>query len=307
MMMPTTSFGSDLFGAGDSASRGRHASNRDVILSQSGPDIRLSVAKESHMLAVVLQNGSEVGAFATTVDFYRYREPYPPEFFQKLAGQIKLTRQSRMLDVACGPGNLAIGFARFVGSCTAIDVEPEMLDAARQAAAQAAVNVEFRQVPIQKFDRESGAYDLVTVGRALHWLPREETLAVFDRIVAPDGHIAICASTAAEGQADDWVAAYKRVRKTWASDPDESRYKIDLDQWFAPSRFRRAEDIAVEHRHRISIDELILRALSFSTTSPAVVGDQRPQFEAELRAALEPFAGRGDIEERLTVKATIFR
>jgi SAM-dependent methyltransferase len=66
-----------------------------------------------------------MGRFASTVEFYaRYREPYPPEFFQKVAEQIGLRGDETLLDVGCGPGMLAIGFAPFVGSCTGLDPEP---------------------------------------------------------------------------------------------------------------------------------------------------------------------------------------
>ena len=63
-----------------------------------------------------------MGRFASTVEFYaRYREPYPPEFFEKIAEQISLRGDETLLDVGCGPGMLAIGFAPFVGSCTGLD------------------------------------------------------------------------------------------------------------------------------------------------------------------------------------------
>jgi SAM-dependent methyltransferase len=79
-----------------------------------------------------------MGRFASTVEFYsRYREPYPPKFFQKVAEEIGLRGNETLLDVGCGPGMLAIGFAPFVGSCTGLDPEPGMLAAARSAAAEA--------------------------------------------------------------------------------------------------------------------------------------------------------------------------
>jgi hypothetical protein len=103
-----------------------------------------------------------------------------------------------------------------------------------------------------------------------------------------------------------WLGKFKEIRNAWASEPDESRYKIDMDGWFAPSRFRRIDDIAVEHRHSVTVPELICRALSFSTTSPAVIGERRTQFEAELKAALAPFAQDGVVEEEVVAKATVF-
>ncbi|HEX4751117.1 MAG TPA: class I SAM-dependent methyltransferase [Bryobacteraceae bacterium] len=245
-----------------------------------------------------------MGRFASTVDFYAYREPYPCVFFEEVARRLKLTKQTRLLDVGCGPGNLVIGLASFVGSCSAIDIEPDMLDAARENAARAGVAVTFLQMSIDDMHGPPSAFDLITIGRALHWLPRKETLTVFNRILAEQGHIAICGASGSE-IANAWMADYRDVRKAWSCDPDESRYKIDFEKWFEGSRFRKVEEIAVPYAHQVTVSDLVKRALSFSTTSTEVIGDRRSQFEAEIEAALAPFARGGRLEEQLTIKATV--
>ncbi|MGA7414941.1 MAG: class I SAM-dependent methyltransferase [Bryobacteraceae bacterium] len=247
-----------------------------------------------------------MGRFETTVDFYRHREPYPPEFFKTVAAHMALTKQTRLLDVGCGPGSLAIGFAPFVGRCTAIDPEPAMLRAARAAAAETGVAVTFIETKIEDLDCDYASFDLVTIGRALHWFSRESALTVLERIVAPGGRIAICGSAVTDAPVNAWAGRFKEVRSSWSPDYHESRYRPDLDQWFAPSRFRKADEIRIEHRHRVGIPELISRAVSFSITSPAVLGDRQPRYEAEIQAAVEPFASAGVVDEELAVTATIF-
>ncbi len=248
-----------------------------------------------------------MGRFETAVEFYRYREPYPQAFFESVAAGVGLTRATRLLDAGCGPGNLVIGFAPFVGSCTAVDREPEMLRAARTAAAQAGLAISFIQTGIEDLDCGPASFDLVTIGRALHWLPRQATLNVLERVIAPEGRIAVCGSAASEAEVNAWVPKFKETRRRWASDPDQSRYMVDRDEWFAPSRFRKVKEIAVKHRQRITVAELIGRALSFSITSPAVLGGRRQQFEEEMRAALEPYARGGALEEEVVAKAMVFK
>jgi len=245
-----------------------------------------------------------MGRFETTVDFYHFREPYPPEFFSTVAARLALKPQTKLLDVACGPGNLALGFAPLVGACTALDIEPEMLRAASSAAAAANLKITFIEQPIEHLS--SGSFDFITIGRALHWLPREATLAVFERILTPAGHIAICGSISNDSPATPWFAKFREVRKAWSTDPDESRYQVDLNQWFEPSCFRKCDDILVTHRHRISIAELVGRGLSYSTNSPAALGARRPQFEAAIESAVAPYATDGILDEELLVKATVF-
>lgn len=246
-----------------------------------------------------------MGRFEAPVEFYRFREPYPAAFFESVAGQLGLNRRTRLLDVGCGPGILAIGFAPFVGSTTAIDPEPAMLRAAKVAAAHAHVRIEFFETGIEDLRVREASFDFVTIGRALHWLNRDRAIAVLDRIVAPGGQIAICGSSPNDAPVNGWAAKFKEVRKAWASEPEESRYRIDMDAWFSASRFRKADEIVVHHRHKFTVEELVGRALSFSITSAAVLGERRPQFEAAIRAAVEPFARDGMLDEEVAAKATI--
>ncbi len=224
-------------------------------------------------------------------------------FFAAAASQLRLTTHTRMLDVGCGPGNLAIGFASFLGFCEAVDIEPEMLRVARENATRAGVAVTFYQLPIEELNPGPSSLDLITIGRAIHWLNREATLSVFERAVAQGGRIAVCNSAPVDAP---WVRKFKEVRRAWSSDSDESRYRPNLDLWFAPSRFRKVEEISVTQQNPVTIDDLVNRGLSFSVTSPLVLGERRPRFEAQMRSALQEFASNGVIEEQVTAKAIVF-
>jgi hypothetical protein len=66
-----------------------------------------------------------MGRFASTIEYYaRYRKSYPPEFFRKAAEEIGLCGDETLLDVDCGPGILAFGFAPVVGGCSGLDPVP---------------------------------------------------------------------------------------------------------------------------------------------------------------------------------------
>ncbi len=247
-----------------------------------------------------------MGRFETAADFYHFREPYPTRFFESVSARLQLTQSTRMLDVGCGPGNLAIGFAPLVGPATAIDVEPDMLRVARTAAADARVSIVFQQTRVEDLTAAAGSFDFVTIGRALHWLSPAETLAVLERVVAPGGRIAICRSSPASAPANAWHEKFRQLRRTWSSDPDESRYRPDLTRWFAASRFRQVDEISAVETHTIAIPDLVGRGLSFSVTSPAVLGERRAQFEKAIEDAMKPLAKDGLIEEELLATATVF-
>jgi len=249
-----------------------------------------------------------VGRFDSTVEFYaKYREPYPAEFFRHAAEKLGLRGTERLLDAGCGPAPLAIGFAPYVGCCVALDPERDMIAAARSEADKSGVRLELIQGRIEELPAEPGEFHLVTVGRALHWFDRDRALETLDRIVAPGGAIAICAALSSRGPVNPWAAKFHEVRLAWASNPDETCYRIDFDQWFAGSRFHGVDRIQVIERRQITVRDLVHRALSMSTTSPAVLGDRRAEFEAAMAAGLEPFSTDGTLEETIVAGAYIAR
>jgi SAM-dependent methyltransferase len=246
-----------------------------------------------------------MGRFASTVPFYaRCREPFPPAFFFTVAESLALRRDMRLLDAGCGPGLLAIGFRPYVGSCVGVDPEPGMIRAAQAAASEAGVQVRLIEGRLEDLSETLETFDLVTIGRALHWMNRAGTLRVLDRVLAAGGAIISCGSKV---EANPWLKAYEEIRSAWASDQDERRYQIDHDAWFAGSRFRVVDGITVRHHHRVTVDDLIGRALSKSNTSPETLGGRQHPFEAALTEVLKPFAADGFLDEEIVSVATVIR
>jgi ubiquinone/menaquinone biosynthesis C-methylase UbiE len=248
-----------------------------------------------------------MGRFATTVPYYsRYREPYPPAFFTTIANRLKFTGRERLGDIGCGPAPLALGFAGYVASCTAIDPEPAMLAEAREQATEAGISLNFIEARIEQLPETLEPFDIVTIGRALHWMEPQATLRVLERLVAKGGSILICGASPPPGPGNPWLEPYNEVRNRWVDHCGEERYSADAEQRFAGSRFRFVEKIVVTTIHPVSIDELIRRSLSRSTTSPQVVGVRMAEFEQALAAAVRPFAIDGVLREEIHASARIF-
>ncbi len=189
-----------------------------------------------------------------------------------------------LLDIGCGPGLLAIGFAPFLGSCTGLDAESAMIEAAKVAAAEAGVALSLIHGRIEEFPTTQ-TYDDITIGRALHWLERSATLAVLEQILAPEsGRILICRASSTETPETPWVKSYEQVRRAWASGPEEKHYRIDPKEWFADSCFRALGETSVAERRQVTVADLIGRALSKSNSSPEIIGKERARFEEEITA-----------------------
>jgi SAM-dependent methyltransferase len=248
-----------------------------------------------------------MGRFASTVPYYsRYREPYPRAFFETIARRLQFSRRERLGDIGCGPAPLALGFAPYVGSCTGVDPEPAMLAEARKEASEAAISLGLIEARIEQLPEELEPFDIVTIGRALHWMEPQETLRVLNRIVAEDGWIIVCGATPPPGPANPWLEPYNEVRSRWVDHRGEERYSADAEARFAGSRFGFVERIVVPTTRPVTIEELVARSLSRSTTSPQVLAERLTEFEHALADAVRPFASDGVLQEEIHASARLF-
>ncbi|MGH7077390.1 MAG: class I SAM-dependent methyltransferase [Acetobacteraceae bacterium] len=143
--------------------------------------------------------------FITAAGHYRAgRVPYPPALIRRVAEAVGLRDADRVLDLGCGPGQLAIGFGYFAGDVIGLDPEPGMLAAATAAALGLTPNVQFRQGSSYSLAATLGRFRLVTMGRSFHWMDRAATLERLDQLIERDGAVALFHDTHLEVPENDW-------------------------------------------------------------------------------------------------------
>ena len=244
-----------------------------------------------------------MGRFASTVAYYESaRPPYGAAFFSAVAQQLGFDRTQRLLDVGAGPGILAIGFAPYCREVVGVDPEPGMVEAARAAAAHARVAVRFIEGRFEDVAGKLVAFDIISIGRAIHWLDPEPARAALDRALAPRGRVLVCGATSAKDGRNPWLEAFNAVRDRWKGD----RPSRDHHTFFADGLFARTGTIRVEGTHTVPVERLVERVLSMSTSSSDRLGDEVPAMKSAMREALAPFAADGMIEDIVEARAEVF-
>ena len=71
--------------------------------------------------------------------------------------------------------------------------------------------------------------------------------------------------------------------------------------------FHLAETIRVETTHEVGINDLAQRVLTFSSSSPAALGDKVDAMLADVEARLSPLSHSGRVTEILVSAADIIR
>jgi hypothetical protein len=71
--------------------------------------------------------------------------------------------------------------------------------------------------------------------------------------------------------------------------------------------FRVAETVRVETTHEVGVSDLAQRVLTFSSSSPAALGDKMDAMLTDIEARLFPFSHSGSVTETVVSAADIIR
>ncbi len=248
--------------------------------------------------------------FRTTVPFYaRFRPRYPDELNVQVAARCHLNGSGRLLDLGCGPGFIAIAMARYFAEVVGVDPEPLMLEAARHEAEAAGVAVNLILGSSATIGAHLGKFRMAAMGRSFHWMDRDATLVTLDSMIDRGGAIALFGEHLIDAPENGWRRGWEIVARKWADgahrrhwrNPDWERH----DTVLARSAFNRIERITFRYRRTSTIDELVGRAYSMSSTSPAVIGDRKDEFERELKSALTDISPSGTFDELVEAEAML--
>lgn len=229
--------------------------------------------------------------FDSAVDHYvEARLPYAPKLISWLA-QDTGTEGRNVLDLGCGPGLIANAIAPFAGTVLGLDPSPNMIAAAQAVAAP---NARFEVGSSEDLSAARAPLQLVTMGRAFHWMNRAQTLDDLDGLIAPGGAIALINDRPAKVPMNAWFDAANAVSKSFAVLDDYNQHRAS-DDWvpheevLARSAFDEMRSISVYQTHQWTFEKFLRFTLSRSGTTEALLGDAGADMEAALHDALAPF------------------
>lgn len=241
------------------------------------------------------------------------RPAYPEKLITTVAALCDLPASGRVLDLGCGPGQLALAFASRAGSVIALDPEPEMLALCQtQVAAKGYSHVETRLGSSQDLDAGFGELDLVVIGRAFHWMDRLATLRQLDVLIKPGGAIALFGDQHPKLPANAWMDIFDEIVDRYAA-ADAGRSLRKSPAWIRheavllDSAFCQLERHTVFATQELGFDRIVDRALSRSSTSSARLGKEADRMIAELRRHLFTDGIERPLTEIVEVEALIAR
>lgn len=239
----------------------------------------------------------------TAAYYDRYRPGYPQSLFDDLRGRLPLTGGGRLLDLACGTGQVALPLARDFAEVVAVDQEPGAVTWGRRKA-QAAGLTHVRWITgAAETVAVDGRFELVSIGNAFHRLQRRRVARRLLDWLQPGGGVALLwADTPAQGKQrwqqelaavfEEWLtkAGTRELipagwQETMATEPPETVLRDAGLTYLGRFKFTATQTWTVE--------SLIGFAYSTSILSRRALGDASATFERELAERLSPLATDG--------------
>jgi SAM-dependent methyltransferase len=254
------------------------------------------------------------------------RMAYPVALGEAIRDELGLDGRGRLLDVGCGPGSLTLLLAPYFAEAVGVDADGEMVEvAASRAAEQNLSTVKWRRMRAEELPGELGTFQVVSFAQSFHWMNQE---LVADRVrgmLEPEGawvHVGATTHRGIEGTQE-----LAHPRPPWAAIDELVRRYLGpvrrAGQSVLPTGTRPGEEVVmraagyrgptrvvvggneVEER---TVDEVVAAVFSLSSSTPHLLGEELPAFEADLRELLTKAADNGLFsEQRREIEAVIWR
>ena len=144
-----------------------------------------AVSPEMKTLKSKLKTTWEAGDFSEVA---KHIETVAEQFVDRL----DITPGMKVLDVACGSGNLAVIAAKKGAEVTGIDIADNLIEAAKKRAAAEGLDIKFEQGDAEAMPYEDDSFDLVMTMFGAMFAPRPDvTAAELVRVCKPGGIIAM--------------------------------------------------------------------------------------------------------------------
>lgn len=232
----------------------------------------------------------------TAADYDNYRLPYPRALLDDLCRRAGVGGGGRLLDLACGTGQVAFGLAGSFDEVWAVDQEAESVAFGRaKSDAQGVTTI--RWIASTAEDAAvDGPFDLITVGNAFHRVRRSVVAARITSWLSPDRCVALLWGGIPSAGECPWQVEMSRVLETWMNrvgtadrlppgwaDAMESEPHAQV---LVRAGLSYVGEFTFAVEHEWTVESLVGFAYSTSMLNRHALGDHAAAFEADLAARL---------------------
>ena len=239
-----------------------------------------------------------------TARFYdQFRPPYPDTLFGDLRARLPVTGRGRLLDRACGTGQVAVPLAQDFVETIALDLEPETIAFARDKHGEPGPSRIRWSVGAAETAPVDGPFELVTVGTAFHRLDRRAVGRRMREVVADDGGVALLWAPVPSDGEEPWQLELRHLIEDWIGRAGVTdRIPAGWQQAMAATSHREVLEVSgfsyvglyeFAREQTWTVESLIGFLHSTSILSRAALGTETEAFVADTARRLGPLSADG--------------
>ncbi len=230
---------------------------------------------------------------------YRHRLPYLSPLFAELGRRLPAGPGAVLLDLCCGTGELAAGFASAGARVTGLEAAPGMLAAARQVPG-AEYLLHDVNGPSSPSALSGHRFDHIVIGRAVPYITDGALRLYVHEHLRADGSVVVCGSGL--DPRVPWAADFARLRGAYAPVRGDFIGARKLSE----CGFTCCDKVVAQARMSCDTNFLLRHALSFALSHDAIAADLGT-FSSRLNELARPYLREGQLHGRVMSWALVYR
>ncbi len=127
----------------------------------------------------------------TSQDYAKFRDIYPPVFYQMLLKRGIGLKGQKILDLGTGTGVLPRNLYAYGGDWTGIDISENQIRQAKALAEQHHMQICFQTMPAEEIHFPDHSFDAVTACQCFWYFDTPALMPILKRILKPEGKLCI--------------------------------------------------------------------------------------------------------------------
>jgi len=227
-----------------------------------------------------VHTSAQQGFSTQAVTYAQGRPDYPRQLTGWLAGTLRISAQSSVIDLGAGTGT----FTRLLSALAPTLIAVEPVAAMGAQLTRLMPDVRLLNGTAESIPLPAASADAVVCAQAFHWFSTEAALAEIHRVLKPDGRLGLVWNVRDESV--DWVAAITDIITPYEGDTP----RFHTGRWrdaFSGKYFSQPEVTCFPYSHVGSPQEVIMdRFLSVSFIA-ALDDEPKARVTAQLQALID--------------------
>ena len=229
-----------------------------------------------------------------------------------------MTGHGRLLDLASGPGRVALAISSSFRDVWAVDREPEMIEVGKAEAMRRGVsNVTWTLGRAEDLQGPADSFELITIGEAFHRLDQRLVAERSLRWLKQGSCLAVIGCSDILSGREAWQRVAVSVAERWTrhafpagwaySSAGAKRGTNNVIQVLTAAAFENIASYTFVEHYDWTVDSIIGYLHSTSVCSRRILADNLASFESELRSELQALNPTGIFHEQIRFGYTLGR